>query len=119
MASGRNPGNLEQMSALVSSVNEANLYVSPAAALVLDNPDELDKNIALLKKMKVRNFFVSSPGKDIYGTLWNINKPVRDFSDKQGLNRLLSASPESALIIDGIYCNQDEEYLDIKFLENL
>ena len=118
MASGRNPGNLEQMSTLVSSVNEPNLYVSPAAALLLGNPDELDKNISLLKKMKLRNFFVSSPEKDIYGTLWNINKPVSDFSDKQALIRLLSAIPECTLILDGIYCNQDEEYLDIKIIEN-
>jgi hypothetical protein len=68
--------------------------------------------------MKLRNFFVSSPEKDIYGTLWNINKPVSDFSDKQALIRLLSAIPECTLILDGIYCNQDEEYLDIKIIEN-
>jgi hypothetical protein len=118
LASGRNPGNLEQMSTLVSSVNEPNLYVSPAAALLLGNPDELNKNITLLKKMKLRNLFVSSPEKDIYGTLWNINKPISDFSDKQALNRLLSTSLEGALILDGIYCDQDEEYLDIKIIEN-
>ncbi len=117
MTSGRNSANLEQISALVKSVNEPNLYVSPVAALILDNPDEFGKNLALLKNLKFRILLVGAPEKDIYGTLWNINKPINDFPDKQALKQLLLSNPECALVLDGLYCDPDVEYKDIKTIE--
>ncbi len=119
MTYGRNAANLGQISSIVKSVNEANLYVSPATALILSNPDEFDKNLALLKNLKLRLLFVSAFEKDIYNSLWNINKTISDFPEKQKLKLMLSANPESTLILDAIYCDRDEEYLDIKTIENL
>ena len=119
MASGKNPVDLDQISALVNSLNEPNLYVSPVAAIILANPDEFEKDLELLKTMKFRILLLATPEKDIYGTLWNTNKPIGNLPDKQGLKQLLSSNPESALILDGIYDGQDEEYKDIKVIENL
>ncbi|MDP2337009.1 MAG: hypothetical protein Q8N05_11295 [Bacteroidota bacterium] len=119
MASGRNPGNLEQISALIKSVNEPNLYVAPVTALILGNPDEFNKNLALLKNLKFRILLVGAPEKDNYGTLWNYNKPINDFPDKQVLKQLLLSNPESTLVLDGLFKGSDEEYKDIKTIENL
>jgi hypothetical protein len=91
--------------------------VSPVAALILDNPDEFGKNLALLKNLKFRILLVGAPEKDIYGTLWNINKPINDFPDKQALKQLLLSNPECALVLDGLYCDPDVEYKDIKTIE--
>lgn len=113
----RNPEKLD--SALVRSINEPNLYVSPVTALILGNPDKFEKNLALLKNLKFRILLVAAPEKDIYGTLWNINKPINDFPDKQALKQLLLSNPESALILDGLYTGSDEEYKDTKTIENL
>jgi hypothetical protein len=119
MTASRNLLNLEQCSTLVKSVNEPNLYVAPVASILLSNPEEFEKNIATLKNLKMRIFFVAAPEKDIYETLWNINKPIHNFPGKQELNQLLLTHPGSIWVLDGIYGNKDEEYLDIKFLENL
>jgi hypothetical protein len=119
MSSGRNPVNLGQTTALVKSVNEPNLFVTPVSALILGNTDEFGKSLAMLKDLKFRILLVGAPEKDIYNTQWNNNKPISDFPDKQALKQLLLANPESALILDGLYNDSDEEYNDIKTIEIL
>jgi len=116
MASGRDTDNLGHISAIVKSVNEPNLFVSPSTALLLAKPEKLGENIELLKNLKFRILLVGAPEKDIYGTLWNTNKPICDFQDKQALKQLLSANPECALLLDGLYSSSDEEYKDITYL---
>jgi hypothetical protein len=119
MASGRNSNNLKQASALVQSVNEPNLYVAPVTALILNNPDEFDENIALLKNLKFRIFLVGAPEKDIFGTYWNNTNAINNFPDRQALKKLLFSNPESTLVLEAVYREPDEEYVDIKTLENL
>jgi hypothetical protein len=118
-ASDRNSNNLEQASALVQSVNEPNLYVAPVTALILNHPDEFEKNIALLKNLKFRIFLVGAPEKDIFGTHWNNTKPITNFPDQQALKKLLLSNPESTLVLEGLYHGPDEEYMDINTLENV
>ena len=118
-ASGRNSIKLEQASALVQSVNEPNLYIAPATAFILNNPDEFEKNLALLKNLKFRIFLVGAPEKDIFGTHWNHTKPITDFPDQQAIKKLLMSNSESAMVLDALYHGPDEEYMDIKTIENL
>src|ERR1019366_5314954 len=118
MAPARNPGNLDQVIALVKAANEPNLFAALDAALLLDNTDDFGKNLAILKTMKARLMLVSAPEKDSYGTLWNINKPIHYLADKNGLLQLFSSVPGSDLILDGIYKSKDEEYEDINIIEN-
>lgn len=119
MTSGRNPDNLEKTAALVKSVGEPNLFIAPSTALIVSNPDQLAKDLPLLKVMKYRILFVAAPEKDLYGSLWNVNGRVTGCTDLQSLKTLLSANPESALILDGIYDSQDEEYLDAATVESI
>ncbi len=119
MSLGRNDATLVQLSEMVRSINEPNLFVAPSMAIILNNPEEFEKNLALLKGMKVRICLIAAPEKDIYGTLWNINKPVNSFSDKKALKQFLQTNPESALIMDGLYNGPDAEYSDIKTIETL
>ncbi|MCX6225534.1 MAG: TIM barrel protein [Bacteroidia bacterium] len=117
MTSGRNSNNLEKTAALVQSVGEPNLFVAPSTALILSSFDQLGKDLALLKGMKYRIVFVAALEKDLYGSLWNVNGRVTGYPDLQSFKMLLSANPESALILDGIYNSQDEEYLDASAVE--
>ena len=119
MTQGRNPGSLEQVAAIVQEVNESNLFIAPVASLLLDNSEKIMKNIELLKNLKFRIFLVSAPEKDLFGTLWNINKPIVDFPDKQRLKELLQINPQSAIILDGLFNSKDEEYRDIKTIEEM
>ena len=116
---GRSPGNLEQISSFVNQVNEPNLYVAPVSSLLLENPDKFGKNLELLKNIKYRILSVAAPGKDIYGTLWNTNNPISSFPDKMALKKLLQANPKCVLVLDGIFNTWDEEYQEIKTVENL
>jgi hypothetical protein len=118
-SSGQNSLNLEQASVLVDSVNEPNLYVAPVTALILNNPNEFEKNSALLNNLKYRIFLVATPEKDIFGTQWNNTKPITDFPDQQTLKKLLLSNPESTLVLEALYHGPDEEYMDLKTLENL
>jgi len=118
MTPGRNPGNLEQISSFVSQVNEPNLYVAPVAALLLENTDKFGKNLELLQNFKYRILLVAAPEMDIYGTLWNLNKQITSFPDQLTLKKLLQANPKCALMLDGICNTKDEEYLEIKLVEN-
>jgi hypothetical protein len=119
MASGRSPVNLQQAIEFVKSVNEPNFYISPASALLMDNRDDFNKNIELLKGLKFRIFLVAAPERDIYGTLWNINLPINKYNDIGKLIQLISSNTECSLVLDGIYSGQDEEYLDIKAIEGM
>ena len=119
MAPGRKPGNLQQVEAFVKSVNEPNLFVAPVTASILGNSETIGQNVDLLKSLKFRILLVAAPERDIFGTLWNTNKPITDFEPKAEIKQVLSTNPESTLILDGLYNSQDEEYKDIRSIENL
>jgi hypothetical protein len=70
-------------------------------------------------KYKINVNLRISLGRNGYGTLWNINKPVKSFCDKKTLKQLLQTRPESALIMDGLYNGPDAEYSDIHTIETL
>ena len=116
MASGRESGNLAQIIALVKSVNEPNLFVAPTTSLLLAKPEELGKNLTLLKNLKIAILLVAAPEKDMYGTLWNTNKPICEYPDRLALKQLFSVIPRCALVLDGLYSSPDEEYNDINYL---
>lgn len=119
MNSGMNYDNLDQISALVASVNEPNLYLSPSSALLLSDPERLEKDVSLLRSLKIHIFLVSAPEKDIFGTIWNINKPISNSTDTKALIKLLRSDQECAFVLDGMYNNAGEEYLDIQTLEDI
>jgi hypothetical protein len=117
--SGKNSNNLEQVSALVKFVNEPNFYLAPVTALILNDPEKFEKNIAILKNLKFRIFLVGAPEEDIFGTQWNNTKPIINFPDQPALKKLLLSFPERTLVLEGIYDGPDEEYMDIRTIENL
>jgi hypothetical protein len=119
MNSGRNVDSLEEIAALVRTANEPNLYLSPSSALLLNGHEYAHRGTSLLKDLKCRIFMIGAPEKDIYGTLWNINKPIYNFPDRQALTEILTPGMGCAYVLDGIYCNTDEEYKDIKSLEDI
>lgn len=118
MAPGRNISDPEKAVSLIRSVDEPNLFLSPAFALMPDNPDEFNRDLELFKTLKIRICLVAAGEKDMYGSLWNTSKPVYNSFDKLKLKQLISAGRDCSLILDGIFKDQDEEYLDIKTIED-
>lgn len=118
-ALGRKPSDLEQSINFAESVNEPNFYLSPSTAFLLANRSEFEKNAELLKNLKCRILLVAAPEKDNEGALWNINSPIINLQDKMNLKQLITSNPGCALVLDGIYSNYDEEYSDIKVIEDM
>ncbi len=116
---GKYTRSLTQATELVNSVDKPNFYLAPSMGLLLDRPDETDRNPDLLQNLKSDILFVSAPDYDIQGKIWNINKPVHTYPDKEELKNLLQVYLGKAYILDGIYKNSDEEYMDITTMENL
>ena len=117
MTLGKSPDNLKQAADFLKYVDEPNFYIAPATAMLMSDSASVTKNLLLLKNLKLHMLFVSMPGHDIQGKLWNINKPIFGSTDHRTLKQVLMACPGADFILDGIYHDKDEEYLDIKTLK--
>lgn len=64
---------------------------------------------------------VSAPEYDIHGHLWNMNLPVNKWTgDYNAFAALIKSLPAGVqFIMDGNYTSQDDEYLDIKMINNI
>jgi hypothetical protein len=112
-------GSVPQASNLAASVNEHNFYIAPSLAMLLDRQEEAGQNQEFLKNLKSEMIFISRPEHDIQGKLWNINKPVHACPDQEKIKKFLELCPGKNYILDGIYRDRNEEYMDIKTLEIL
>jgi hypothetical protein len=108
-----------QLSDLVTAINEPNLYFAPSTAMILCSQEEYKSALKSLKNGKSGLCFVSACEIDNYGKVWNANCPIHYFTDQKAIKVLLDAMPENFLILDGIYPDKDEEYLDAKVINTL
>lgn len=116
---GRVGSDVQESVQIVKNVNRSNFELSMSVALLLEDQRNLDQNISLLKQNGVKNLIMAAPEKDIYSQICNMNIPVYQFSDQYTVAKILKAFPDSQYIMDGLYDSWDEEYLDVKNLENL
>ncbi len=119
MVTGKSSGNPEQAMDLQLSVDEPNFYIAPSLAMLSGDTDNLNKSIGIMKDLKYSILFVSAPEKDIYGKLWNINLPLYKYDQMEDAGSILRKVKDKILLLDGLYVDNDEEYLDIKNLEEL
>ncbi len=104
---------------LVSSVNEPNLFVAPSVATIAASSGQGKGPADILKDPHVSVIFVAAGAKDILGRIYSLNLPVADSGSCNQISEVLRNSGDSILILDGIYNNKNEEYLDAKFTEGL
>ena len=116
---GKYSGSLEQAGDFQHSVDEPNFFIAPSLAMLSGDTDNLNKNIGMLKDLKYSILFVSAPEKDIYGKLWNINLPLFKYNQMGDARTILRMAKDKMLLLDGLYVDKDEEYLDIKNLEEI
>ncbi|MFA7491617.1 MAG: TIM barrel protein, partial [Mariniphaga sp.] len=116
---GSSPYSVKQSQEFVEKINEPNFYVAPSTALILYNQADYKIAPESLKNMKMRILLVSAPETDPYGKLWNVNMPIHNFPNKQAIKQVLGTISDCVLLLDGIYDDKNEEYLDIKSIINL
>jgi len=119
LAASRDPEWLDKAITWVESLNEKNLFVAPSLASLEKDENNAEKNSNLLHHPKCRILLLSSVQKDIQGRIWNYNLPVYQSDNKSLDAKFLSENKQKIWILDGSYNDQDEEYLDMKLLNDL
>ena len=119
LVNGRDPDWLGKAIKWVEVLNEKNLFVAPSLALLEKDEANADKNSTLLHHPKCSMLLLSSVEKDLQGSSWNFSMPVFQSNYKDLDSRFLNENRDKILILDAVYSNQDEEYLDVKFMNEL
>jgi hypothetical protein len=109
----------EQAKNLQLLVDEANFYIAPSLAMLAGDPENLKKNIEILNDLKYSILFIAAPEKDMNGKLWNTSFPLFKYKQYDDIKPVLQMAKDKILLLDGIYNDKDEEYLEIKNLEEL
>lgn len=118
MAFSKPPQSLSDAVKFIERVGEPNLRLAPSTALLLSREFNLKETAAVLKD-KVGLWIVSTPEFDIAGRLWNANAPIAKFNENGAIADIISIAQTVPIILDGVYKNQDEEYLDVCALKQL
>ena len=119
LVNGRYPETLEKAVAFVESMTENNLFVAPSLALLEKDDANAVKNSILLHHPKCSMLLLSSLEKDLQGSSWDFSLPVFQSGYKSLDSRFLNENRGKILVLDAVYSNQDEEYLDVKFMNDL
>jgi len=101
------------------SVDEPNFYIAPSLAMIAGDEENLKKNIEILQDLKYSVLFIAAPEKDMNGKLWNSNLPLFKYRQTDDIKPVLRMAKDKVFLLDGIYSDKDEEYLEIKNLEDL
>jgi hypothetical protein len=112
-------GQTWQAKDLQLSVDEPNFYIAPSLAMLAGDAKNLNKNIEILKDLKYSILFIAAPEKDMSGKLWNTSLPLFKYRQYEDIKPVLRVAKDKILLLDGIYMDKDEEYLEIKNLEQL
>ncbi len=115
---GKPPEDLKKAVEFVERVGAPNLRLAPSTTFLLAKKTDLPEATSLLKD-KVGLWLLDSSQSDIVERMWNENGLVRGCRDKKSLAKLLAIAPEAPLVLDVVYKNHDDEYLDVKFLQEM
>jgi hypothetical protein len=113
---GKPPWSLTEALDWLDRVTAPNLKLAPSTALLAGHPPTPE--IAVRLKPALGLWLVAAARRDLSGDLWDAHSPINSqlsTFDPQ----LLSLSRSIPLLLDAVYTNQDEEYLDAVALDTL
>jgi len=68
-------------------------------------------------KDKLGFWLIAAPRRDAAGKLWDAHAPIHSAPNMDWLKKSLALFPNTPTVLDAIYANQDEEYLEAVALE--
>jgi hypothetical protein len=117
LAHGKPPWNLKEASALLDRVGASNLRLAASTAL-LAGTARSDENRRLLNE-NLGLWLVAAPRADLAGRLWDTHAPIHGAPELNAIAQWLSQADRRPQVLDAVYADQDEEYLDAKALDRL
>jgi len=117
MAFGKPPWTLGDMDALIERVGAKNLQIAASTALLSRTDKSADATNVL--KAKLGLWLVAAPQVDLAGRLWDVHAPLHRITDRAKIADWITLAPDAPILMDAVFANQDEEYLDALTLEQL
>ena len=117
-ASTKDGMSLQERLALIQRVNASNLSLAASTVLLLNDQVQPDSAASLLAD-NTSLWLVSTPAYDAAGDLWSTNAPLSELSNQDQLAQLLAIAPGIPVLLDAVYENQDDEYVDVCRLRQL
>jgi len=112
------PYSIEEARQYIETVGAPNLRIAVCTAAVFagessarDSLNEVKDHIGL--------WLVAMPGVDIGGKLWSVHERVAGHASVESLRNILTVLPDVPVVLDCVYSNHDEEYADVKVLEDM
>jgi hypothetical protein len=116
-ASTKEGASLQELAQLVGRVAAPNLHLAPSTAL-LQHARMTPEDAAKVLAGNVGLWLVSAPYYDVAGHLWSTNAAIAGY-EGDGLRELLAVAPDAPVLLDAVYADQDEEYLDARAMRRI
>ena len=113
---GKPPGSLAEGFEWLDRIGAPNLKLAVGTALVERKPPAAEAAARLKDKLGL--WLVASSHNDVAGRMWDAHGPIHSARDPEALARLLALSSGTPVVLDALYADQDEEYLDATALAN-
>ncbi len=117
MAFGKPPWSLAEMDALIEKVGARNLHIAASTALLLRT--DISKDATRILKSGLGVWLAAAPQVDLSGKLWDAHAPLQRATGRAGIAAWLALAPDAPILLDAVFANQDEEYLDAVTLAQL
>jgi hypothetical protein len=98
-------------------VDAPNLKLAVGTAMLQNKP--LDMNLVTRLKGRVGIWLVAAQQTDIAGRAWDNHAPLHSMRDLKAMAQWVATAPAAPIILDAVYGNQDDEYLDAMTLDRM
>jgi hypothetical protein len=110
MALGKPPWTLREMDTLIEKVGAANLRLAASTALLWHA--EGSPEAAQILKTRLGLWLLAAPQVDLAGRLWDVHAPLHRSAERAKVTEWISLAPDAPIVLDAVFANHDEEYLD-------
>jgi len=117
MALGKPPWSLKEIDALMGKIGVDNLRLAGSTALL--SRAERSPEATQILKTRLGLWLLAAPQVDVAGKLWNVHAPLYGWAEGSQAAEWVSLVPRAPIVMDAVFANQDEEYLDAQALERL
>lgn len=112
---GKPPRNFAEAFHYLDPVDAPNLKLAVGTAMLESKP--LDKQLLARMKGRVGIWLVAAQQTDIGGKVWDNHAPLHSMRDSKATAQWIATAPGASKVLDGVYGNQDDEYLDAVTLD--
>ena len=103
---------------MIQRIAAPNLLLAPSIALLLHHKADPDETAKVVND-KLGLWLLSAPAYDVAGTLWNTNTPMAERVPPDAIAPFLAIAPDAPILLDAVYADQDQEYLEARALDRL